>query len=208
VTGERGLDGAASFLTGGRDRGASDRLKAKISDRLAEHRDKVLENASIQPGDTVLDAGVGTGLLSYGALGRVDRGGLVVGLDVSRDALEICRADKPGGPLAERTLAVVQGDCRSLPFGDSTFDVAMTRSVLMYLQDRRAALREVCRVLRPGAECRSLSRSIEPLPILRCLTRAMLTFQQRGGRSSTSTRRCAMPSTDRTDVTRMRARPR
>jgi arsenite methyltransferase len=38
----------------------------------------------------------------------------------------------------------------ALPFRDDLFDAATARSVLIYVKDRRRALQELYRVLRPG----------------------------------------------------------
>ncbi|MDP9285207.1 MAG: class I SAM-dependent methyltransferase [Actinomycetota bacterium] len=44
---------------------------APMFDALAKVRDRVLERAEIQPGETVLDVGCGDGLIAFGALERV-----------------------------------------------------------------------------------------------------------------------------------------
>ena len=42
------------------------------------------------------------------------------------------------------------GDALALPFPDATFDVVVCRSVLIYLEAKDAAVRELARVLKPG----------------------------------------------------------
>jgi SAM-dependent methyltransferase len=87
----------------------------------------------------ILDAGCGTGSnLEY--LGRRGR---ALGVDVSTDALEFCRA---------RKVEVVGGSLLQLPFPDSTFDCVASFDVLYHrwIEDDAVALRELCRVLRPG----------------------------------------------------------
>ena len=42
------------------------------------------------------------------------------------------------------------GNGTRLPFPDDSFDVAVARSVLIYISDKRATVAEISRVLRPG----------------------------------------------------------
>jgi ubiquinone/menaquinone biosynthesis C-methylase UbiE len=53
------------------------------------------------------------------------------------------------GQLAARMHAT-QGDARSLPYPDATFDAAFLVTVLGEIPDPQAALRELRRVLKPG----------------------------------------------------------
>jgi len=61
---------------------------------LTGTRDRVLEGADLEPGDVVLDAGCGTGLLTFGALDRIGEAGHVIGVDVRRMRSMSC-ADSP-----------------------------------------------------------------------------------------------------------------
>jgi SAM-dependent methyltransferase len=91
------------------------------------------------PGPEVLDAGAGQGSLSrkLAALGFV-----VTSTDASPAAVAVLR-DRFSGE-------VVQADVTSLPFADESFDAAVLGEVLEHVQDDRAALAEIARVLRPG----------------------------------------------------------
>jgi ubiquinone/menaquinone biosynthesis C-methylase UbiE len=112
---------------------------------LVRTRDRVLDGASIEPGDAVLDVGAGTGLLALGAVERAGADGDVFALDVSVDALEELRrsADAP-------TLWYLLGEAEVLPLPDAFVDVAVTRSVLIYVAEVEAAVQELRRVLRGG----------------------------------------------------------
>ena len=120
----------------------------EVADALAElerTRDRVLDGASISPGDAVLDLGAGTGLLALGAVTRVGEDGDVYALDPSVDALAELRraADAP-------QLWYLIGDAEVLPLPDACVDVAVTRSVLIYLAAVEQAVGELRRVVRPG----------------------------------------------------------
>jgi arsenite methyltransferase len=125
-------------------------------------RDKILDRARLRPDDTVLDVGAGDGLIAFGALERLGPSGRVIFSDVSQDLLEHCRKAATAEGLADR-CRFVQDPADSLDgIPDASVDVVTTRSVLIYVKDKAAALREFYRVLRPGGRV-SLS---EPINVL------------------------------------------
>jgi ubiquinone/menaquinone biosynthesis C-methylase UbiE len=100
----------------------------------------------------VLDVGSGTGALAIAALERWPRH-RVTGIDPSGGMLEVARAvadERLSEHVARRFRAEVAAADR-LPFEDGAFDVAVSSFVLQLVDERPAALREVRRVLRPGA---------------------------------------------------------
>jgi SAM-dependent methyltransferase len=137
------LDRWAGWLLHGRHRGAGKAEVRRKASSLRRVRERVLRGAQIRPGHRVLDVGAGTGLLATGARRRCDPAGRVVAIDLSVDALRVCRDEDTG-------VEVVAGDATALPFPDATFDVAVARSVLIYVRDKDAALEELYRVLREG----------------------------------------------------------
>lgn len=125
---------------------------AEVRDRflaeLARTRDKVLDGARIEPGETVLDVGCGDGLIAFGALER--GAGEVVFSDVSEDLLAECRAMAEKLGVLERCRFVrASADDLAAVEGDSV-DVVTTRSVLIYVSRKGAALAQFFRVLRHG----------------------------------------------------------
>ena len=113
--------------------------------RLDGVRDRVLDGARIAPGQTVVDVGAGTGLLTLGAVGRVGPEGEVVAVDISVDALEELRRLS-----AAPNIFYLVGSADVLPLPDASVDAVLTRSVLIYLRDKAEAAREFFRVLRRG----------------------------------------------------------
>ncbi|MBN1558149.1 MAG: class I SAM-dependent methyltransferase [Lentisphaerae bacterium] len=91
----------------------------------------------------VLDFGCGHGLMHPFLAPQVGR---LTGLDVSPEALASARAANPA------CRYVLAGDS-GLPFPDAAFDGALAVCVLHHVQpaDRNAVLRDLCRVLKPGA---------------------------------------------------------
>jgi arsenite methyltransferase len=108
-------------------------------------RDRVLDGARIVRGETVLDVGAGTGLLTLGAVERVGPDGDVIAVDPSVDCLEELRRQ-----ASAPNVAYLVGEVEVLPLTDMSVDVALTRSVLVYVEELEDAARELARVVRPG----------------------------------------------------------
>ncbi|MEX1358218.1 MAG: methyltransferase domain-containing protein [Gaiellaceae bacterium] len=133
----------AAWLLERRHGGDEQRLR-ELLEQLREWRDRVLDNARLGPDDVVLDAGCGDGLIAFDAL---ERGAAkVIFSDVSAELLDVCREIAAGDPRCE----FVFGSVDELPLPDESVDVATTRSVLIYVEDKLRTLRELHRVLRPG----------------------------------------------------------
>jgi arsenite methyltransferase len=117
-------------------------------EQLVRYRDRVLANAALSEGETLLDVGCGEGLVAFGALEC--GAGTVVFSDVSQDLLDFCR-NVAGelGVLGRCRFELTSADDLGVIESDSV-DVVTTRSVLIYVDDKAAALREFFRVLRPG----------------------------------------------------------
>lgn len=145
----RKQDRWADWLTQGRQRGMNEMQVRKMNRDLNRLARRVLKDAKLRAGDRVLDVGAGTGLLALEARRRVKGSGFVVASDISHDALVHCRDGAAARPEAATFVAVV-GDAGALPFPDQVFDAVLTRSVLIYLKDKEAGVRELYRVLKTG----------------------------------------------------------
>ena len=113
-------------------------------------RDTVLDKAQLKPGDTVLDVGAGDGLIAFGALERLTPSGHVIFTDISQDLLDHCRAAAAAEGQLDRCSFVLASADSLTAIADASVDVVTTRSVLIYVKDKAAALQEFHRVLRPG----------------------------------------------------------
>jgi SAM-dependent methyltransferase len=96
-----------------------------------------------QAGDRVLDLGCGTGELTRALAAAGLR---VAGCDISRQML-LRTARDTGGRAGWVQL---EPGWRSLPFASAVFDVVVASSVLEYVAEPAAVLRECARVVRPG----------------------------------------------------------
>lgn len=113
-------------------------------------RDRVLRSARIASGATVLDVGCGDGLLGFGALPMMGDTGQVVFSDVSHELLERCRQIAGELGVLDR-CSFVESPAETLAeIEDASVDVVMTRSVLIYVEDKGSAFEAFRRVLRPG----------------------------------------------------------
>ncbi|HET7236589.1 MAG TPA: class I SAM-dependent methyltransferase [Actinomycetota bacterium] len=90
-----------------------------------------------------LEVGVGTGLL---ALPLHEAGVAVAGLDISGPMLSKL-VDKAGG---SPPFPLALGDATRMPFADDAFDAAYLRWVLHLVEDWRALVAEVVRIVRAG----------------------------------------------------------
>ena len=103
----------------------------------------LIDLARPQPGERVLDAACGTGVIARLVAPMAGPTGKTVGLDFDPQMIEVAKAL---GPDTEWH----QGDLQSLMFADEAFDLVICQQGLQFLPDRAAGLREMYRVLRPG----------------------------------------------------------
>ncbi len=108
----------------------------------------ILDRLAIEPGMSVLDVGCGPGRLTIPAALRVGRSGTVVGLDVQSEMLERVRNKMNMVGLANvQLIRAGAGEGKVLR---EAFDRALLVTVLGEIPDRKSALAEIYRALRPG----------------------------------------------------------
>ena len=119
----------------------------RLSDQAATLEALLHHDTAYPAGSTVLEAGCGGGAQTV-PLVRNSPDARITCLDISPLSLAraIARVGAAGLPLP----AFQQGDVRSLPFPDGSFDHAFVCFVLEHLADPAMALGELRRVLRPG----------------------------------------------------------
>jgi ubiquinone/menaquinone biosynthesis C-methylase UbiE len=145
---ESELDSWASWLLHRRD-GDDPEQRVKAFEHLVPIRNRVLDNARLQPGEVLLDVGAGDGLIAFGALERVGLGGRVIASDVSSDLIGVARNIAIEVSAGDRMTFVVAKAEDLEPIASESVDVVTTRSVLIYVADKQAAIRAFYRVLRP-----------------------------------------------------------
>jgi ubiquinone/menaquinone biosynthesis C-methylase UbiE len=101
-----------------------------------------------QPGERVLEVGPGTGYYSLDVAEWISPDGRLDIFDLQQEMLDHTMHRARGRGLTNVTAT--QGDARTLPYADASFDAAYLVAVLGEIPDQDAALRELARVLRPG----------------------------------------------------------
>jgi len=116
------------------------------STQLSEFNDTVMTELvsvlSLKPGSTVLDAGCGTGAHTARFAAR---GFSCTGVDISEHAISMASAKVPDAQFLSAPL-------EDLPFSSESFDCVHSRGVLMHIPDWRAAVAELCRVLKENGK--------------------------------------------------------
>ena len=122
----------------------------------------LVSRIEVGPDDAVLDVACGTGAVAVELVRQ--KGCSVVGVDQSPEMLDEARRRLA---LAAETSRVrlVQASAQELPFENASFDGLTAAYLLRYLDDIPAGLRELARVLRPGATAALLDFGVPPTPL-------------------------------------------
>jgi ubiquinone/menaquinone biosynthesis C-methylase UbiE len=111
-------------------------------------RDRLRSVLRPQPGERLLEIGVGTGYYSCELAEWVAPGGTLELFDLQQKFLDhVMRAATERGLS---NLVPTQGDGTQLPYEDASIDGVVLTAVLGEIPDGGAALREIARVLKPG----------------------------------------------------------
>jgi ubiquinone/menaquinone biosynthesis C-methylase UbiE len=101
-----------------------------------------------EPGERLLEIGVGTGYYSLDLAEWVGPEGTLELFDLQREFLDhVMRAAAERGL---QNLISTQGDATDLPYEDASIDAAVLTAVLGEIPDSVAALHEIRRVLKPS----------------------------------------------------------
>ncbi|CAK7030990.1 Ubiquinone/menaquinone biosynthesis C-methyltransferase UbiE [Saezia sanguinis] len=103
--------------------------------------------SGVRAGQQVLDIAAGTGDLSKAFAKKVGPTGKVVMTDINEAMLSIGRDRMLDAGMA---VEAVVCDAEKLPFPDAAFDIVSVAFGLRNMTHKDKALREMCRVLRPG----------------------------------------------------------
>lgn len=118
----------------------------------------------------VLDVACGTGDLSLMLFEKGEA--RIIGIDFCRPMVQIAKskAYKKGC-----SIPFIEGDALDLPFADRAFDAATIAFGLRNLSSVEAGIKELLRVLKPGASLFVLEFSKPGIPILRSLFKVYFT---------------------------------
>jgi arsenite methyltransferase len=104
--------------------------------------------ADLHEGETVLDLGSGAGADVLISARRVGTAGRAIGLDMTDEMLELARTN--AAQEGVENVEFVKGYIEDIPLPDASVDVVISNCVINLAGDKRAAIAEAARVLRPG----------------------------------------------------------
>jgi phosphatidylethanolamine/phosphatidyl-N-methylethanolamine N-methyltransferase len=144
--------------------GVYDKL-AKVYDltfgpTLHPGRLQAIQRMDIQPGERVLEVGVGTGI----NLSLYPKNCSVTGIDFSGSMLEKARERVSRKGL--RNIRLLQMDAGDLKFADDSFDIVYAPYLISVVPDPVKVAREMRRVCRPGGRIIFLNHFLSPNAIL------------------------------------------
>lgn len=113
-------------------------------DLLNEHLARYAFAARLARGLAVLDAGCGSG---YGAAELAREAREVLAIDISQEAIEHAREH-----YQQSKIRFERASCLEIPATDGAFDLVVAFEIIEHLDDWRAFLREVRRVLSPRGQ--------------------------------------------------------
>jgi SAM-dependent methyltransferase len=128
---------------------AAEKWKSKSAAMGRDVTQALVEYARPSEGMQVLDLASGTGEPAISIAQRVGPTGHVSALDLSAELLQLAKTRAEQRGLSN--VSFHQGDAHALPFPDQSFDLATCRFGVMFFKEPGLALRELNRVLRPGA---------------------------------------------------------
>ena len=104
--------------------------------------------AELRQGETVLDLGSGGGIDVLLSARRVGPSGMAYGLDMTDEMLALARENKRRAGV--ENVEFLKGEIESIPLPDDSVDVIISNCVINLSTDKRRALAEAFRVLKPG----------------------------------------------------------
>ena len=105
---------------------------------------RLVNFASVQPGQRLLDVGCGTGVV---AITAARRGARVSAIDLTPELLDRAREN---AATAGVHVEWHEGDAEKLPFEDGEFDVVLSQFAHIFAPRPEVVMAEMLRVLKPG----------------------------------------------------------
>jgi len=120
-------------------------LRNESDTAYARRATRIMAYLELKPGMTVFDCGTGRGFYLK-LVDEICPGCRLVGLDYDEHVLNFAHTH-----LAAPGALLNRGDIHHLPYQDASFDAVILSEVLEHLTDDAGALREIHRVMKPGA---------------------------------------------------------
>jgi phosphatidylethanolamine/phosphatidyl-N-methylethanolamine N-methyltransferase len=145
--------------------GVYDKL-AKVYDlffgpTLHPGRLRAIKRMNIQPGERVLEVGVGTGI----NLDLYPRDAAITGIDYTASMLEKAR-ERAAKREEGEPIRLLQMDAADLRFAENAFDIVYAPYLISVVPDPVKVAQEMQRVCRPGGRIIFLNHFLSPNPLL------------------------------------------
>jgi phosphatidylethanolamine/phosphatidyl-N-methylethanolamine N-methyltransferase len=129
---------------------------------------QAIERMNIQPGERVLEVGVGTGI----NLSLYPKDAAITGIDYTASMLE--KARERAARMENTRL--LQMDAADLKFADNSFDIVYAPYLISVVPDPVKVAQEMRRVCRPGGRIIFLNHFLSPNPLLSRIERWISPF--------------------------------
>ena len=149
--GTSGADSTVTPAAGGQPAWDDERAACWLANADARERqlqpvsDALFGRASLEPGERVLDVGVGSGPTTGQAWEAVRPDGSVTGIDIAAPMINAARQR-----ITAPQIKWIVGDAATYDFPPNTYDAVISRFGVMFFADPPAAFRNLCEATRPG----------------------------------------------------------
>lgn len=109
----------------------------------------IMEQLQLKQGQDILEVGCGNGELWITGREQIPKGCQVTLSDISSGMVTDARNRLDSVGMKDRFFYEI-ADCQELPFKDESFDCVVANHVLFYVKDKKKALEEIRRVLKPN----------------------------------------------------------
>jgi phosphatidylethanolamine/phosphatidyl-N-methylethanolamine N-methyltransferase len=144
--------------------GVYDRVFGRV---FQDSREAVVRNLKVEPGERVLEVGVGTGLCLPLYPPNCD----ITAIDVSQPMLEKAAARVKEHGLTN--VKLLKMDAGEMDFPDSSFDTVIAAYVVTAVPDYRKLMKEMIRVSRVGGRLILLNHFTQEHPIVAAVEKAI-----------------------------------
>jgi len=109
---------------------------------------RTLNRIGVEDKDSILEIGAGTGVYTVWAAKRIKNTGKLFAIDLQKEMIA-----ELNGRLEKHNISNVESrveDCTRMSFKDGTFDLIYMIKTYGEIKDKKAAVREISRIIRPG----------------------------------------------------------
>jgi ubiquinone/menaquinone biosynthesis C-methylase UbiE len=138
-------------------------------------REMTVNLAEVKPGDSVLEAGCGTGTLTIEAKRKAGPLGKVFGIDIIPGMIDRSRQK---AAKANMDVSFQLGSIHGIPFPDGQFDVVMCSFMIFHMSEavRCKGIEEIYRVLKPKGRLMVIDLSLPAHRFPRAVMKTVLGF--------------------------------